>query len=145
MAERPSESCQFQSRYGGGYITAAQWLVELVCERLARKNKTTLPHLFWGRVEWRKTFLLQVQKASALLKKYSLPAITAALKTPDGQRAYSLGAAWVEEIIMAEQVKLGRKKEPVVQVDDRPLPSGGAPRPAFVQGSSVLSRLRDLG
>lgn len=90
MPEEQSQRSRFQSSYGAGYISLPQYLAELMCERLAKKNGKTLSIKFWDLPEWRKHYLFQVTVASRLLKKYHQNAIFEVLKA--NKWAYSIGS-----------------------------------------------------
>ena len=80
MAEKQSEASPFQSRFGGGWVSAAQYLAETMCARMAKKRNQDLPPFFWNQVAWKRTFLIQIRHANALLKLYDRKAIFAALR-----------------------------------------------------------------
>ena len=105
--EQPSEIRPYRSRYGGGFLTAQQFLAEGMCARLARNKKFDLPDRFWNLPTWKRTFLAQLRFANGLVKLYDPKAIVAALKRCPG--AYSLGAKWLDPYFQEEQLRLNRK------------------------------------
>jgi hypothetical protein len=109
MAEKRSEASKWPSRYSpGGWVTAAQYIIELVCERQARnKKKADLPVRFWNLPEWQKEFVSQTRATHRLLKKYEPQAIISAVKQ---RNIWSLRPKWVEAVIQQEQKKLDGKR-----------------------------------
>lgn len=142
MAESRSNKSGFESRYGGEWISRGQWLAEIACERTARKDGQNLPFKFWTNPKWAKIFKAQITHANRLLKKYDVSAITKALRTSRGKRAYSLGAKFLVPLIEDEQRKLSRHQppEPVAAIPD----TTEAPRPTFAPTPSLLNSLRNL-
>lgn len=131
----------FVSRYGAGdNITAAQYIAEIMCERLARKDKEDLPVKFWNTPKWQRTFKQQILAAHSILKLHKADAIIAALKkTPT---VLSLRAEWLQPIIQECQQKL---KIVITTIDKLEVASTTEkPRETFVTKKSTLSKLRDL-
>lgn len=146
MPQERSSSRPFQSRFGGGYVTPSVFIAEAMCERMANKDKTTLPLRFWETERWKRQFLLQVRAASSLLKLYSYEAVIRALRTPEGKRIYSLGANWLGPLIQTEHLKLEREKKTRSQQPVEPAPTQVVekPRPPRPTGPSLLDKLREL-
>lgn len=100
---------KYKSRYGANSdITAAQYLVEFMMERIAKKEKTTLPFKFWNIPRWNKVFRMQIKYANELLSEYSEEEVFAALKTKRGQRIFSLGA---KKTMIVPLIEENRKKK----------------------------------
>jgi hypothetical protein len=138
---------RFTSRYTDKSVTAAQYLAERICERIAQRDKVDLSFKFWNQTKWKRTFLYQVQVASGLLKIYRAEAIIAALrKTP---RIYSLNAQFLDPLIRVEQDAIERYEK---QVAEKPpeesiqpeVNTAEKPRPAFTEKKSSLNKLREL-
>jgi hypothetical protein len=127
------------------YVTAAQYLAEVMCARLAARDKTSLPVRFWERPRWKKIFLQQVRLASGLLAAYPREAVSAALRSPEGRRAYSLGAPWIEELVRQQAERLATMAPPVTPPSPEPPPTAlpDTPRPAFVQRPSLRKKLEE--
>jgi hypothetical protein len=84
----------YPSKYSPGkFVTGAQYLIELLCERKAALEGKTLPIKFWNIDEWEKEFKAQTRSVNALLKKYDLRALIHVLHA--NPRIYSLRAKWV--------------------------------------------------
>lgn len=97
---------KFPSKYSNGKdVTAAQYLAELICERLAKKNKCDLHYRFWLNTEWEKEYKGQIAAANKLLNKFDIKHIIAALSTFHGQKIYSLRAPHLVDMIIKESNK----------------------------------------
>jgi len=155
MAEERSEKCRWKSRFAvDTWISSSQYLAENMCDRQARKKKTTLPFKFWDKEispTWHREFLMQLRHANSLLKLYSVEAIVAALRSPKGKNVFSLGAKWLDPIIQEEQRRfdVAQEKQAVrlAKEETQPVVASNipeAPRPSFTNHQSILSKLRDL-
>ncbi len=148
MADTQSETCPYQSRYGGGWQAPSQFLAESMVARQARMKKTSLPLKFWRLERWNREYQAQARHASSLLRLYDCEAIMRALRTPEGKKIYSLGAKFLDPLVRVEQERLDRLKAARQAAPPEPEPEPPAkdasPRPAFVETKSTLSKLRDL-
>jgi hypothetical protein len=143
MPDHPTEKCRFKSAFGGGYVSAQQFLAESMCRRKAAKDGKELPQRFWELLVWNREFALQARHAAGLLKLYSYDAIVRALRSTKGKNIFSLGAPFLDPLVQAEQLKLDReaKSGPAQQP---PAPSGPTQaRPAF-EKKTTKSKLKDL-
>lgn len=113
MAKEKTQKSKYTSRYGGGHVSAAQYLVEVICEKIAAKKKLHLPHRFWETKEWKNIFILQITHANKLLKRYPLPIILAALKDKDAWNVTSLGALYILNKLLEKHKKLEERNTPV--------------------------------
>jgi hypothetical protein len=92
MAKTQTEKCPFPSKYSPGkWITPAQYLVEVVCERRAINLQTTLPAHFWELSLWKTFFQYQLRIVNKLLKTYSYDIILFALNDAQWQHVWSFG------------------------------------------------------
>ena len=82
---------EYKSKYSDSLVSEAQYLTDLMCERIAKKNKETLVRQYWKDVFWKKQFQRQVVAANALLKEFTCKEIVDALNSPRGKGIYSLG------------------------------------------------------
>lgn len=81
------------SKYSNGKtVSAAQFITEIICERIAKRNKRDLHYRFWISKEWEKEYKGQIGTAYKLLKKYEPKDIIDALSSRDGLKIYSLRA-----------------------------------------------------
>jgi hypothetical protein len=91
---------KYPSKYSNGKtVTAAQFITEIICERIAKKNKKDLHYRFWVSSEWEKEYKGQIATAHKLLKKYNPKTIISALSTSDGVKIYSLRAPHLIDIV----------------------------------------------
>jgi hypothetical protein len=111
LAKERSEKSKYPSRYSPqGWVTAAQYIVELACEKKAKKEKKDLPTQFWKLKDWATFYRSQINTANALVKKYGEQAVIAALKNEKTFWMYSLRAPGFEAIIQQEEQILKVKK-----------------------------------
>jgi hypothetical protein len=146
MAQNRSEASRYKSNYGGDYVSPAQFIAEVMCERLAKKEKTSLPMQFWNTPKWKRTFMMQILAANGILKLYSPKAILSALRK--AYNVYSLRAGWLQPLIQEEQAKIDNEAS---KINDEPLTPSPAqinttekPRESFTNQKSKLSKLRGL-
>lgn len=148
MAQNKSEKSPYQSRYGAGWITAAQWLAENMCARFARSQGEDLPNRFWTSPYWEKKFKLQMKHANELLREFSAEEIVTALRHPDARRIYSLGLKSVIVPILKEIQKKNKIQEKLqVKTEVEPLivsAEGAKLRPSFSYKKNFLQKLREL-
>lgn len=104
---------RFKSEYAvDTYVTAAQYLAELMCERIAKKEKRHLPDRFWQTDDWKKVFNLQIIKANEWLKEYDISVILKGLRTPAASKIFSLGFKSALKPIFDRQKKIEGQKMP---------------------------------
>jgi len=137
MAAKRTNKCCFESRHGGGWITPAAYLVELICEKSAKKDKKALPNKFWSLLEWKKSFRLQILHANKLLKKYDITPIVKSLNKREARNVYSLGANFIlEPLIQIEQKKYDETIKSLAKTwTKKPVPKDTKPRKKFQKRS----------
>jgi len=97
---------KFPSKYSNGKeVTPAQYLAELICERLAKKKKKDLHYRFWLSPDWEKEYKGQIAAANKLLSRFDIKYIIAALSTYHGKKIYSLRAPHLSDMISKETTK----------------------------------------
>lgn len=149
MAREKSEKSPYKSRFGAGYISAAQWLAENMCDRFARSQGTNLPSKFWAQPYWLKKFKLQLKHANTLLQKYDVSLILFALRHPDAKKVYSLGLTSVL-IPLMEMEKKKVERSSTLQgsssIEIKPISIQEQPRKPFVSKdrNNILKKLREL-
>jgi hypothetical protein len=112
MGKQRTSKSTYPSLYSPeGYVTAAQYIIELICEKKAKTEKKDLPIRFWRLDEWSKFYKSQLRKTHSLLKKYDEKAIIGGLRDKKAWNIYSLFAPWLEDIIKEHQVQLDRKNK----------------------------------
>lgn len=139
MAQNRSNYSKYESRYDGGWITPAQFLAEVMCERFAKSKSQDLNPKFWEKQPWKKEFLKQLNLANRLVKEYDPALISRALRSSEGKKIFSLGYPNLKKLIDYEVYKNKEvhnketeeaKKLPVKQV--------------FIHKKSTLGKLKDL-
>lgn len=148
MPEKRSEKSTYLSRYGGGYVSPAQFLAEFMCARQAARQGKSLPLRFWTLPAWEREFRNQLRLANGLLKLYLPEAVSLVLRSKQGRNVYSLGAKWIDPAVAAEDARLRALAALAVPEAERepaePPRAPEPPRPAFVATKSPLSRLKEL-
>ncbi len=145
MAANRSETCCYPSSYGGGWITAAQRVAEIVCERQAVKKGRRLPEKFWSDAEWRVPFRRQILLAEGLLKLYSPAALLKAIQSKSGSKIYSLTAEWLDPICREEQRAIDIALKNAESAPEIPVPAvPQGPRQSTGNHTSMRQKLKDL-
>jgi hypothetical protein len=140
MAKKRSEKSNFQSNYGGGNISPAQYITEQICAKIAKKKGSELPPKFWVLPAWEKYFRQQIPAANKLLKKYPYQVIVVALRDKRMWWLESLRAKQflpiLDEYLLIEQSKPQPEEDIVEETTQiaKPLPSK----------SGIASKLKGL-
>lgn len=134
---------KYPSKYSNGKtVSAAQYITEMICEHLAKKEKRDLHYRFWVNEEWAKFYKSQIFTAHKLLKKYSEKAIIEALKTPKAQKIYSLRAPHLLAIIDQQEQILASKTESSNEVNiTRTTSNVGSSRKI---SKNIIDKLKEL-
>lgn len=141
MAKEQSNKNCYPSRYSpGGFVRADQYIIELICEKKAKKDKKDLPVQFWKDPEWAKFFKSQLRKCKSLLQIYSSEAIIKGMQDKRAWSIYSLHAPWLPEIIQEYQTKIDLPKP----VEDKPEMSTGAFKRDKKLKKNILDLLGDI-
>ena len=133
---------KYPSKYSNGKeVTAAQYIVEIICERIAKRKKKDLHYRFWLSKEWEKEYKGQIASAHKLLKKYSFSDIVDALKTTEGSKIYSLRAPHLSDII--DQTVHIKQNQPEIEtkIIERNLLNTGLSK---IQKHSIIDKLKEL-
>ena len=144
----------YQSRYGGSQdLTFEKYIVELMCERKAKKEKKTLLDKFWNNDYWKKFYVQQIIAIKSLTKVYSEKAILNGINNKAVSWVYSLRSPQLLPIIadeenkIAQQIKLQEEKKVIDSIPKEALPETvkvEKPRQATPAKQSILNKLRDL-
>jgi hypothetical protein len=128
-------------------VSAQQYLVELVLDRKARKNKKVLPDKFWNEPLYKNDYKVQIIAASNLLKYFKFEDILFALNSKDGNWIFSLGYKGLIDIIKKhrvinkiEEVKAVSSVESIKNVDEKNIYR----KPSVTPKKSTINRLREL-
>lgn len=110
MAEKRTDSSRYKSPSTGDYCTAAQYIAEMMCQRMAENsNEGSLAYKFWNTEKWKNTYSQQVILANRLLNDHDERAVLRALRNYRGSKIYSLRFPALADLIKIEQESL--KKE----------------------------------
>ena len=100
MSRKRSELSKYMSPSTGEYCTAAQYIAEIICQRIADKDKVgTLAYKFWNNEKWKKTYIRQVGLANKLVKEWGDEAVVRFIKSKKGSKILSLGMKGIEDQI----------------------------------------------
>jgi len=107
MPKERSEKSKYPSRYSpGGWVTPAQYIIELVCEQNARFHNKDLPMKFWNLDEWASFFKAQLRVTHKLLKKYDEKVIIKVIKQ---KKIRTLIPKWIIKVLDQEQKEYDAK------------------------------------
>ncbi len=146
MTERP-----YESRFGGGRFTAAQFLAEGMVERQARRKGLHLPQKFWDDPRYMPDFVKQIVFANQLLKIYEIKSIFRALPVAERQ-THVLSRVQIDTLhplIQYEQRNLLQEQREAAERPNSPPTTPTVPeppRPVLVSAGkhSIVSKLREF-
>ena len=142
MAHERTPLSRYKSPSTGEYCTGAQYISEMMCQRMAENNNEgSLAYKFWNTKKWQKTYQLQIIVANRLTDKYDERAIIAALKSKEGKKIYSLRFPNIEELIEGHESLIDKGEGKTISTE--PNSSEAKPRKPFGEKSKI-QKLRDL-
>ena len=145
MANQRTEKSPFKSRYGGGYISAAQYLTECLCYLIALQEKRELYDMFWKDDYWAKIYRRQIPGAIKLLKEYSAEAILEMMRDIKCRKIRSFHARSIfEHIVKDKQRALDLKQERGGDNTDECGDIMQKPKPRTTSSASIYSKLKGL-
>lgn len=104
MSKKPTKHRKYPSKYRPGtYINNIDYIVELICEKIAIRSQIKL---VWENNYWQKIIKNQQQQAKKLLKFYEAQIIIAVVKSEEGKNIYSLGEASLLKLLEKQQKKI---------------------------------------
>lgn len=116
MSKQRTELSRYPSKYSPkNWVSCAQYIIELLCEKLARTKGKDLPVQFWHLKEWANFYKSQLRITHKLLAKYSEKAIIAVIKD---RNIWSLRPKWVEDLIIKKQREIDLSKIQVVEKEN---------------------------
>lgn len=139
MAKRRTQKCSYHSRYNESYITAAQYITELICEKAAHQEHGDLPLQFWKLKRWVNYYKYQIKHAYKLLKQFPAQAIIDTLLHPRTKNVYSLANPILMQII-PDFIKT--KDENINP--KRSIPDSTTQQPMSKPRKNIVSKLKDL-
>lgn len=100
MAKKRTDKNKYPSRYSpNGWVHAAQYITELICEKKAKTQKKDLPIKFWELNEWLKFYKYQISLANKLIKEYGEHVVISALNDKRMWKCYSLRSPFLKNVI----------------------------------------------
>jgi hypothetical protein len=143
MAKERSDKSRYQSRYAPrGWVHAAQYIAELICEKKAQNDRADLPLRFWELPDWKKYFQFQVVLANRLIKEHGEHAVIAALRDNRTYKTYSLRSGWlhkvIEEYVLKEEISRQIAEEVLYDFREKKTFDSNNSK------KSVISELKDL-
>ena len=119
MAKEYSKKHPYPSRYSpGGWVSAPQYITELICESNARNKKIELPLQFWQLEEWGKYYRWQIKLANELITEFGPEIIVKALKDPQTKFICSLKSPKLLKVIRDLLSKVQRIEMPPPESQD---------------------------
>lgn len=142
MAKNSSNKSRYPSRYSpGGWVSAPQYVTELICESKARQDKKDLPRKFWEDKDWEKYFKYQIILANSLIKDFGEEAVIAALRDRRCWYTYSLRSPFLIRIIKEKKDQsVDTPKDTEYNIKE----SDEVRHKTNNTQKSIISRLRDL-
>jgi len=136
---------KYPSKYSNGkFVSSAQYITEIICERKATREKKDLHYRFWNNKEWAAFYRNQIGSAHKLLKSFSDKAIIRALMSSSGQKIYSLRAPHLLAMIEKEVLSISKENQvlntKLSRVENITFP-GNDKRPLK---NNILSKLKEL-
>jgi hypothetical protein len=100
MAKKRTEKSKYPSRYSpNGWVHAAQYVTELICEKKAQTEKKELPLKFWELKEWLKFYRYQITLANKLIKEYGEHVVISSLNDKRMWKCYSLRSPFLKNVL----------------------------------------------
>lgn len=91
MSKQQTDLKKYRSPSTGDFCTAAQYIAEIICQRIADKDKLgALAYKFWNQDKWKKIYIRQVSLANKLVKEYGDDFVRF-VKSKSGKYIISLG------------------------------------------------------
>lgn len=128
---------KYPSKYSDNYVTLAQFLAEMMCERRASSLKVDLPRFFWTVCpEWKSYYFYQLKLANNLLVKHNPGHIIRAVN--ELKYIYSLNIQALLKLLIQYKSEPEIFKEVVEQPVESSNPSG-----VFIRRKGLLGKLDD--
>ena len=135
---------KYPSKYSNNkFVSAAQYITEIICEKKAIKDKEDLHYRFWINKKWSSFYRNQIATANDLVKKYDDQAIISALNSKECQNIYSLRAPFLKASLDKHQKILEEKNKSLKNVEFERKDNIKF-RENKTNKSNILSRLKDI-
>lgn len=133
---------QYLSKYSNDkFVSAAQYITEIICENKARIEKRDLHFRFWLSKEWALFYKNQIASAHKLIKKFGEKAVIKALYNEKARKIYSLRAPHLIPIIEYEANKLLNESKELSKTLDRSVKTNFR---KYKTNTNIISKLKDL-
>jgi hypothetical protein len=146
MAKKRTEKSRFQSRYGGGWVSNAQYMTECLCVLIAKSEKRELFEQFWNEEPWTSIFRRQVPIAIKLLEKHPPEVVLAALRDRRCWKIHSFGANWLLKPLLVQKQR--EYDAQIAQQSDTPITTKVStvqkPRNLSRKKKSLFSQLKEV-
>lgn len=143
MGKKRTEKSKYPSRYSpNGWVHAAQYVTELICEKKAKTENKELPLKFWELDEWLKFYKYQITLANKLIKQYGEHVIISALNDKRMWKTYSLRSPFLKNVI--EEYK---DKKEIAEKIAKSVEYNFSEKKTFESSNrkkSIISKLKDL-
>lgn len=139
MAKEQTDSSRYPSRHRpNAFVTAGQYVAELMCERKAQSEKKELPIRFWQekKTKWYRYFCFQVTTAYKMIRNHGEKKTLEAIKA--NNKIYSLKPRWVQDYV--ENFKM----KPCQQVNVKYNINKQATYQSRKSEKNIISKLEDL-
>jgi hypothetical protein len=134
---------KYPSRYSNEkFVSASQYVTEMICEKKAKIDKEDLHHRFWTNKKWSSFFRNQIATANKLISKYGDKAVIRALKNPKTERIYSLRAPHLLPIIEQEAELVSKENNALTKSLERK--ENVSHRQSANNPKNILSKLEDI-
>lgn len=101
MLKERTENSTFNSPSIGDFVTAAQYITEILVTRQAHKENKSLKYKFWEDEPWRSLFVRRITEVNRVLKQYNvIPVVRAITKL---KWCYGLNAPAMKTEIALQQ------------------------------------------
>jgi len=145
MSSKQTSKSRYKSRYSpDAYVTAAQYIIELVCEKKAKFDSTELPIKFWNLPAWRTFFTKNLRRVHKLLREFDEKAVINALNLKCFGNSYSIFTERFLDLVTQEQGKIDQLV--VQQVSPQEINRNtvdSKPRPHKIK-PNLLTKLDDI-
>jgi hypothetical protein len=134
---------KYPSRYSNDkFVSAAQYITEMICEKKAKMDKQDLHYRFWTNKKWSAFFRNQIATANKLIKEYGEKPVIRAMNNPKTERIYSLRAPHLIPIIEQEAKLLEEENDVLTKKFERK--EDVSHRQTINLKKNILSKLEDI-
>lgn len=134
---------KYRSPSTGEPCTGAQFVAELICQRIANKDKLgTLGYKFWNNPKWKKVYIRQVSLANKFVKEFDEDVFVRFINSRQGKNIYSLGQRNLSSLIKTFEKNMLKNVSTEVS-DDIISHKEYKPRKSF-GSNTLLEKLRKI-